>query len=615
MCGFVGFTGCEYNDEDYTVIRKMAGRIAHRGPDGEGYFVDESVSLGFRRLSFFDLEAGEQPMHTADGALTIVFNGEIYNYIELRAQLAVSGHSFQTMSDTEVLLHLYEEYGEAMLAHIRGMFAFAIIEHNTGDIFAARDFFGIKPFYYGFFDGQLLFGSEIKAFLDYPGFKRELNPRALEAYLTFQYSALNETLFDGVHKLPAAHFLRYKNGEVALTRYWQAAFEPSDAHKGKRGLEDTVAQIDEVMRDSVAYHQRSEVELGTFLSGGWDSSYVTALSRVDKSFTVGFDYAGFSEIESAEKLAEAKGIQNISKVISTKEFWNSLSKIQYHMDEPLADPAAIALYFVCQMAREQVKGALTGEGADELFGGYEHYHRMYNLGFMKVIPLPVRRFIAKCVQKIPWRFKGKRFLTMAGKSLEERYIGNFYTFTDEERADILQPAYQTALRTRDITQPYYDEGEARGYDDITKMQFLDMHLWLPGDILLKADKMSMANSLEARVPFLDKDVFAVASGIPTQHRVNAKGTKFALRQAAMQAFPDKQEKQRRGFPVPMSLWLREERYYKRIRTAFEQDFVAAIFRREKILRLLERHKTGRENNANQIWTIYMFILWHESFFK
>ncbi|MCL2604605.1 MAG: asparagine synthase (glutamine-hydrolyzing) [Defluviitaleaceae bacterium] len=614
MCGFCGFTGNEYNDDDNTVIRKMAERVSHRGPDGEGYYVDGDISLGFRRLSFFDLKRGAQPMRSSDGVYSLVFNGEIYNFIELRAELAVKGHVFETTADTEVLLHMYEEYGGGMLDRLRGMFAFVIYHHASGELFAARDFFGIKPFYYGVFGGQLLFASEIKSFLEYPAFVRELNPLALEAYLSFQYSALDETFFKGVYKLPPAHFMRYKGGELTLTRYWQARFNPVESYKGKRGLNDIVEQIDAAVKDSVGYHQRADVELGTFLSGGWDSSYITAVSKVEKSFSVGFEYEGFSEIESAKSLAKAKGIENISKNITTTEFWDALPAIQYHMDEPLADPAAIGLYFVCRMAGGYVKGALTGEGADELFGGYEHYHRMYNLSFTKVIPLALRRLIGKWAGKIPFEFKGKRFLQSAGKPPEERYIGNFHTFTDEDRAEILQPEMLHNLRTIDITRPYYDQAREMGYDDITKMQYLDLHLWMVGDILLKADKMSMANSFEIRVPFLDREVFSVAASIPTRYRVNRKGAKYALRQAALRNFPDGKGKMRRGFPVPTRLWLREEKYYAVVREAFEKEFVGRIFRRDKLLQLLDRHKLGKADHSRMIWTIYMFILWHERFF-
>ncbi|MCL2499737.1 MAG: asparagine synthase (glutamine-hydrolyzing) [Defluviitaleaceae bacterium] len=614
MCGFCGFTGNEYNDDDNTIIRKMAERVAHRGPDGEGYYVDGDISLGFRRLSFFDLKRGAQPMRSSDGAYSLVFNGEIYNFIELRAELAVKGHTFETTADTEVLLHMYEEYGEGMLDRLRGMFAFLIYDHTKGEIFAARDFFGIKPFYYGIFGEQLLFASEIKSFLEYPAFVKELNPRALSAYLSFQYSVLDETFFTGVYKLPPAHFMRYREGEITLTRYWQACFNPDEKYKGKRGLTDIVEQIDAVVKESVGYHQRADVELGTFLSGGWDSSYITAVSKVDKSFSVGFEHEGFSEIDSAKALAKAKGIENISKTITTEEYWGALKNIQYHMDEPLADPAAIGLYFVCKMASEYVKGALTGEGADELFGGYEHYHRMYSLGFTKIIPLTLRRLIGKWVGKLPFSFRGKRFLQSAGKPLEERYIGNFHTFSDKDRADILQPEFAVPLSTGDITRPYYDQAREMGYDDITKMQYLDLHLWMVGDILLKADKMSSACSFEIRVPFLDREVFSVAASIPTRYRVNRKGTKYALRQAALRCLPDGKGKQRRGFPVPTRIWLREDKYYAIIKEAFERDFVGRIFRRDRLIQLLDRHKSGKADHSRMIWTIYMFVLWYESFF-
>jgi asparagine synthase (glutamine-hydrolysing) len=614
MCGFCGFTGNQFNDPGNTVIGKMAERIAHRGPDSEGLYVNAAVTFGFRRRSFFDLKRGSQPMHTTDGALSLVFNGEIYNYIELRAELATKGHTFHTTVDTEVLLHLYEEYGADMLNRLRGMFAICIYDHRNGELFIARDYFGIKPLYYTVIDGQLLFASEIKAFLEYPAFKKEVNPEALEAYLSFQYSPLDETFFKGVFKLPPAHYMRFADGAFTLTRYWQARFAPDESHRGKRGLADIVEQIEAVVRESVEYHERADVPLGTFLSGGWDSSYVTSLSKTGKSYSVGFDYEGFSEIESAKSLAEAKGIENHSKIITTHEYWKTLPTIQYHMDEPLADPAAIALYFACRLARKHVTGALSGEGADEFFGGYEHYHRMYNLARLGFIPLPVRRFIGNMAQRIPWNFKGKRFLTLAGRTLEERYIGNFYTFTDEERAEILQPGLNSGLRVTDITRPYYALAAEHGYDDITKMQFLDMHLWLVGDILLKADKMSMASSLEIRVPFLDKEVFALAASLPTRYRVNNKGAKYALRQAALRNLPDGKPKQRRGFPVPIRLWLREEKHYRTVREAFERDFVGKFFHRGKLINLLDRHKSGKADNSHKIWTIYMFILWYEAFF-
>ncbi|MCL1863488.1 MAG: asparagine synthase (glutamine-hydrolyzing) [Defluviitaleaceae bacterium] len=606
MCGFCGFTGSKYGDED--IIKKMTERLAHRGPDGVGFHVTGAVSLGFRRLSFFDLEHGGQPMNSADGRLTIVFNGEIYNHRELRDDLEKMGRTFKTTSDTEVLLHLFEEYGEKMMVSLRGMFAFVIYNHETGELFAARDFFGIKPLYYGIADGELLFASEIKAFLDYPGFVKEVNKTALESYLSFQYSVLDETFFRGIYKLPAAHFMRYRDGKLSIERYWQAEFRPDE----NLSIEEIEEQIDSIVKNSVEYHQRADVVIGSLLSGGVDSSYVAAVAdKVEKTFTVGFDYDGFSEIEHAKNLSAEKGVENISKIISTDEFWEAMPTIQYHMDEPLADPAAIALYFVCKLAREHVKGVLSGEGADELFGGYGIYHEPLSLAPMMKLPMPVRRALGFLAKKIPFAFKGKNYFIRASKTIEERFIGNANIFSEAERAEILASPLKTHT-TWDITAPYY--AQVAHADDITKMQYLDIHLWLVGDILLKADKMSMANSLESRVPFLDKEVFAVAAKIPTRYRMNKINGKYALRRAAKRNFRDKREKKRLGFPVPTRHWLREEKYYSIVQKAFQQDFMSEYFNIEKILALLTRHKNGKEDNARKIWTIFMFALWHEEFF-
>ncbi|MCL2199251.1 MAG: asparagine synthase (glutamine-hydrolyzing) [Defluviitaleaceae bacterium] len=608
MCGFCGFTGSKYNDESNDIIKKMTERLAHRGPDGVGFHVTEAVSLGFRRLSFFDLEHGGQPMNNADGTLTIVFNGEIYNFREIRAELEAKGRVFKTTSDTEVLLHLFEEYGEKMLDHLRGMFAFVIYNHETNEIFSARDFFGIKPLYYGIVDGELLFASEIKAFLDYPGFVKEINKTALESYLSFQYSVLDETFFRGIYKLPAAHFMKFKDGKIEIERYWHAEFTPDESLT----IDEIEEKVDTIVKNSVEYHQRADVVIGSLLSGGVDSSYVAAVAdKVEKTFTVGFDYDGFSEIEHAKNLSAEKGVENVSKIITTDEFWAAMPAIQYHMDEPLADPAAIALYFVCKLAREHVKGVLSGEGADELFGGYGIYREPLSLAPITRLPMPLRRALGFLAKKIPFNIKGKNYFIRASKTVEERFIGNANIFSQAERNQILA-APQNTHTTQSITAPYY--AKVAHTDDITKMQYLDIHLWLVGDILLKADKMSMANSLESRVPFLDKEVFAVAAKIPTRYRMNKQNGKYALRRAAKRNFRDKREKKRLGFPVPTRHWLREEKYYNIVREAFQQDFMALYFNVEKIMALLTRHKNGKEDNARKIWTIFMFALWHKEFF-
>ena len=606
MRGFCGFTGNTFNDTSNTVIGKMTERIAHRGPDNAGFHITDAISLGFRRLSV-DLENGSQPVQNASGTLTIVSDSEIYNHRELRAELEERGRVFKSTSDAEVLLYLFEEYGEQMLNLLRGMFAFIIYDHEQNEVFAARDFFGIKPFYYGVAGGELLFASEIKAFLDYPGFEKKINLDTMAQYLSFQYSVLDETFFAGIFKLPAAHYFKWKDGEIELVRYWQAEFVPDDTLL----LEDIEEKIDAVVKNSVEYHQRTDFAIGSLLSGGVDSSYIAAVAdKVEKTFTVGFDYKGFNEIEHAKNLSEEKGVENISKIISTEEFWEALPKIQYYMDEPLADPATIALYFACRLAREHVEVVLSGEGADELFGGYGIYREPLDLAPITRLPMFLRRLLGFIAKKIPFRIKGKNYFIRASKSVEERFIGNANIFSAEECRELLR--HKSSETPQSVTAPYY--AKVAHQDDITKMQYLDIHLWMVGDILLNADKMSMANSLEARIPFLDKEVFAVASKIPTKYRVNKHSGKFAFRRAAKRNFKDKREKKRLGFPVPIRHWLREDKYYTIVRDSFSQDFMAEFFVTEKLFSLLERHKSGKEDNSRKIWTIYMFAIWHKEFF-
>ena len=551
MCGFCGFTGDIADREN--VIIGMMNKIIHRGPDSAGTHSDEDVTMGFRRLSIIGLEDGSQPMYNEDGSIVICFNGEIYNYQPIKEMLIEKGHVFKSHADTEVLIHLYEEKGEEMLNDLRGMFAFAIYDMKNKKLFAARDFFGIKPFYYGVFNNHLLFGSEIKSFLAFPDFKKEVNTVALENYLTFQYSVLDETFFKGVYKLKPGHYLVYKDGKIDVKRYFQPKFEPE-----KAGLQDTIKKIEDVMLDSVKTHKISDVEVGSFLSSGVDSSFVAATFKGDKTFTVGFDYEKYNEIGYAEKLSEKVGIDNYSKIISTDEYWDSLGKIQYHMDEPLADPSAVALYFVSKLASKHVKVALSGEGADEFFGGYNIYREPMDLQITKLIPKPLRKGIAAIMKALPFRFKGKNYLIRASMDLEDRFIGNAKMFSEKERERILKNP-TGKYNHKEITKPYYDF--TKGQDDVTRMQFIDLNLWMVGDILLKADKMSMANSLEVRVPFLDKEVFEVARHVQPDYRVNREATKYAFRMAAKDYLPEEvASKKKLGFPVTTRVWLKDEKY-------------------------------------------------------
>ena len=605
MCGFCGFTGDIADREN--IIIGMMNKIIHRGPDSAGTHSDEDVTMGFRRLSIIGLEDGSQPMYNEDGSIVICFNGEIYNYQPIKEMLIEKGHVFKSHADTEVLIHLYEEKGEEMLNDLRGMFAFAIYDMKNKKLFAARDFFGIKPFYYGVFNNHMLFGSEIKSFLAFPDFKKEVNTVALENYLTFQYSVLDETFFKGVYKLKPGHYLVYKDGKIDIKRYFQPKFEPE-----KAGLQDTIKKIEDVMLDSVKTHKISDVEVGSFLSSGVDSSFVAATFKGDKTFTVGFDYEKYNEIGYAEKLSEKVGIDNYSKIISTDEYWDSLGKIQYHMDEPLADPSAVALYFVSKLASKHVKVALSGEGADEFFGGYNIYREPMDLQITKLIPKPLRKGIAAIMKALPFRFKGKNYLIRASMDLEDRFIGNAKMFSEKERERILKNP-TGKYNHKEITKPYYDF--TKGQDDVTRMQFIDLNLWMVGDSLLKADKMSMANSLEVRVPFLDKEVFEVARHVQPDYRVNREATKYAFRMAAKDYLPEEvASKKKLGFPVPTRVWLKDEKYYNIVKTAFQSEAAKKYFNTDKIVKYLDDHKNGKADNSRKVWTIYMFLVWYNQFF-
>ena len=607
MCGICGFTGNLENKA--VVLNNMMNKIIHRGPDSGGQHIDDGIALGFRRLSIIDLDHGSQPMYNEDGSIVITFNGEIYNHEELRADLIERGHVFSNRADTEVLIHGYEEYGEDILLKLRGMFAFVIWDKNTGALFGARDYFGIKPFYYGMINGEMVYGSEIKSILEYPAYQKQLNEEALENYLTFQYSVLPETFFKGIYRLMPAHCFTFREGNLNIRRYWEPKFEADES----KSLEEWVEAIDQAMQDSIKSHKISDVEVGSFLSSGVDSSYVAACFHGDKTFTVGFDYDKYNEIDYAKALSEKIQIQNYSKLISTKEYWESIPHIQYHMDEPLADPSAIALYFVSQTAAKHVKVSMSGEGADEFFGGYNIYREPFALEPMQKIPKALRKAMARLVSAIPFRFKGKNYIIRASKDLEERFIGNAFIFDLKGRERILKsPTGRYDYKT--LTAPYYEK--AVRLDDVTKMQYIDMHFWLIGDILLKADKMSMAHSLEVRVPFLDKEVFEVARKLPVRYKVNGQNTKFAIRQAAHRYLPDMvAEKKKLGFPVPIRIWLREEQYYIIVKEAFLSKAAERYFKTDELVRLLDRHKTGKEDNSRKIWTVYMFLVWYQTFFE
>lgn len=606
MCGLCGFTGELVDRETY--LRQMTEKIIHRGPDSDGFYTDADIVMGFRRLSIIDLGAGDQPLYNEDKTLVLTFNGEIYNYKALRAELLEKGHIFVTESDSEVLLHGFEEWGEELLPRLRGMFGFAIWNTEKKELFLARDPFGIKPMHYTrLADGRLVYGSEIKSILTHPDVKKEFNPAALDGYLSFQYSVPDETFFKDIYCLPPAHCLWYRGGEVTLHRYFDPMFTPDE----DMTLDEAVEEIDRAFTDSVEAHRISDVEVGCFLSSGVDSSFVASYFGGQKAFTVGFDNGQhYNESNYAAELAKEVGIEHYVHIISEEEYWASLPKVQYYLDQPLADPSCVALYFVSKLAAEHVKVVLSGEGADELFGGYRIYHEPYSLRGYQRLPRFLRKFLAACAARLP-DFKGKSFLMRGAQTLEERFIGNAKMFTEKEKARLLRdiPATDPTEKTR----AFY--AQTAGQDDVTRMQYLDINRWMVGDILLKADRMSMAHSLELRVPFLDREVFKVASRIPVRHRIAAGTTKYAMRLAAERHIPaSAAEKPKLGFPVPIRVWLREEKYYNTVKAAFTSPTAAQFFNTSELLSMLDAHFAGKKDNSRKIWTVYMFLVWYDVYF-
>ena len=609
MCGFSGFIDNIPNKKN--ILESMMDEIIHRGPDESGEYIDENAALGFRRLSIIGVSNGLQPLYNEDGSLALVFNGEIYNYQELREDLIKKGHIFKTETDSEVLIHLYEDCKTEMVKKLRGMFAFVIWDKNEKTLFAARDHFGIKPFYYTQVekDGQksLIFGSEIKSLLMHPNFKKEVNKHALKPYLTFQYSVLDETFFKGVFKLKPGHFMVYKDGKIKIEQYWDVEFNQENID-----LQESINRIKDAVSESVEVHSHSEVPLGSFLSGGVDSSYIAKCLMPQKTFSVGFEQENFDESNLAKDLSDILGIENVRKMITADECFDMLPTIQYHMDEPQSNPSSVPLYFLAQLAREHVTVVLSGEGADEIFGGYEWYDDDEKLKKYKKLPSFIRKPVAKVAEKMPY-FKGRTTLIRGGSSVEDYFIGQAQIFEEREAVDILQSPYTKSPSIKEITRPVYNN--VKNEDDVTKKQYLDLKLWLAGDILLKADKMSMAHSIELRVPFLDKEVMKVGESIPTKYKVNDENTKVALRYAAKEVLPEEWAKrQKKGFPVPIRFWFKEQKYYDMVKEAFTSDYASEFFDTAKIVKLLDDHFNERCNNARKIYTIYVFLVWYKRFF-
>lgn len=603
MCGIVGLVT---KKEKENTIKLMSDRIKHRGPDGDGYFIDGDVALGHRRLSIIDLSSGDQPMFNEDGSVVTVFNGEIYNYQELKEELIALGHDFKTKSDTEVLVHGYEEWHTDLPKHLRGMFAFAIYDKNKNEVFLARDNFGIKPLYFAKMNDTFMFASEIKAFLDVPDFEKVFNESILETYLEFSFVPTNETFFKGVHRLDAGCSLLYKDGEIKLNKYFKLDFKEENM-----SFEDAVKNISDVMKDSVEKHLIADVEVGSFLSSGIDSSYIVSLAKPDKTYTVGYENKKYDETMYAKDLAEKLGIKNESKIITKEEYLENISKIMYHLDEPTSDPAAISLYFVAKLASKDLKVVLSGEGADEFFGGYNYYREEVDYKFYNKLPFCIRHAIGKVASIFP-EGRGFNFLVRRGEKLENSYIGVNRNFSSKMAKKVLKNNYE--LKAIDVTKDVYNE--FKNYSNIDKMQAIDINFWLMKDILLKADRMTMASSIEGRVPFIDKEVFKVASHLPFDYKVTKENTKVALRAAAKEVIPTEAYKKKKlGFPVPVREWIKEGDFKEEVEKTLNSDVANKYFNTKIINKMFEEHVNGKKDNYRKIWTIYTFIKWYQVFFE
>lgn len=622
MCGIVAFYDPKINEKQ-AVIGKMMATIKHRGPGSDGYYTNDEVALGFRRLSIIDLRGGSQPIYNEDKTRAIIFNGEIYNFKPLREELIKAGHVFSTKSDTEVLLHGYEEWGmDGLLKRVRGMFAFLIWDDNNKTLYGARDFFGIKPMYYSNQNGHLLVGSELKSFLEFPKFKRELNVEAVKPYLMNQYNDLEETFFKGVYRFPAGHWFEYKDGEMKTHQYWDAEYKENSL-----SFEETLKRINDDLKETVDLYRNADVKVGAFLSEGIDSSYLTTLLNPDDVFSVSFDDSTYDEASKAKALADINHWTFFSDKVDADEAMHDFPEMQYHMDEPDANPSIIPLWYLCKLARKHVTVALSGEGADELFAGYVNYGMHTHNDIIKVFTSELKKLpkkkqvkLAHKIKKMP-NFPGKVHMYTNLAEPSEFYVGQSVIydmdyptiFTSKDANSILQPTYRNKLTVNGIYQK--DFKKVKNIDNVKQMQYIDLHHFMLNDIEQKADKISMAHSLEVRVPYLDKKIAELANSIPTKYLVNRHDTKYALRKASEKVLPDEWAKRPKlGFPTPIKQWLKEPRFYKQVRSLFEEEFVNDIFDQKKIIKLLDDNYEGDGSHRRQIWVIYTFLVWYKLFF-
>jgi asparagine synthase (glutamine-hydrolysing) len=616
MCGLIGFlaAGAGGATETKQAIADSLVQMRHRGPDDGDIWSDDEVVIGFRRLSLIDWEHSHQPLPYLDGRYHLIFNGEIYNYLELRERLRTEfGAEFQTQGDGEAIVAGYHYLGERIVTELRGMFTFLIWDSQERVLFGARDWFGIKPLYTYTDERGSFFASEKKALLSVapPEVAAEVNTEALQHYLTLQYVPEPASMHRKITRIDSGTSFTVRPGGTVVTKRY---FNPDFPIRPVSEPDKLYREIADALRDSVAKHLRSDFTVGAFLSGGIDSTAIAALAREHNpkllTFTTGFERSGFSEIDVAAESAAAIGVQHITKVVSAQEMMDTLPLIVWYLDDPVADPALVPLYFIAREARKHVKVVLSGEGADELFGGYTIYREPISLRRLTAAPDPVKRLLGTLSTRLPEGMRGKDLLRRASIGIEERYYGNARIFRPDEMQDLLR-TYSPDVNYTDVTAPYY--AATTHLDDSTRMQYIDLFTWLRGDILVKADKMTMANSLELRVPFLDTEVFRVASTIPVDQKITAETTKYALRRALADIVPGHVlNRAKLGFPVPTRPWLQAE-MYEWARDIISSAGTGHLIDTQAALKLLDAHGDGPIDYSRKIWTLLVFMIWHGIF--
>lgn len=611
MSGIAGIMNYSRATPAHNTLQRMTDAMLHRGPNDSGIWTDAGIGLGHRGMAEGGASNSTEPISNEDDTLQMVCNGVIYNDKQLRSDLINRGHRFKTNTDIEVIVHLYEEYGEGCVTKLRGMFSFVIWDRKKEQLFGARDHFGVKPFYYMDTPDQFVFCSEIKGLLQADTIKRDVDRQALYHFMTFQYVPEPATIFQGIRKLPPAHFFTMTTSrKLKVSRYWDPMFEPEATP-----LEQQVEQLRERLKESVRLHMKTDAAQGCFLSSGIDSTAIAAqMSEIAplKTFSVGFE-GPRNETEIAAQTAAAIGAEHYAEVITEHDFFKDLKKAVWHLDEPIADPSAIALYHLAALAKKHVTTALSGEGADELFGGYLIYREPSALKPFDYLPGPFKSILHSLASFLPEGLSGRNYILRGTTPLEKRFLGNAKIFSEDMKQDVLNHAVMSENNTAsyELAETFYKK--TKHLDPVSRMQYIDLNLWLPGDILMKADKMSMAHSLQVRVPFLDTELFELARKIPAQFRIAEGTTKYVFRQAMEGIVPDFiLHRPKLGFPVPIRDWLKTKRG-EMIREEIMTSGIDHLFDLEEVDLLYKHHRAGRGDHSRKLWLIYIFGLWYSTY--